>query len=111
MTVSRKEIRGELNSSVVKRLIKGLTDRFHLRHFSDVREKWGGELNSSVVEWLNKGLMAVSSPSILDFGWSTSTCRLSHLGVSGGATCYEEADRPFELRVGCEVNCNSTYAR
>eukprot|EP00976_Prorocentrum_cordatum_P043097 873353-Prorocentrum_minimum.AAC.1 len=41
----------------------GLTDSFHLRHFSDVREKNAGELNSSVVEWLNKGLMAVSSPN------------------------------------------------
>eukprot|EP00959_Pyramimonas_sp_CCMP1952_P187847 3927672-Pyramimonas_sp.AAC.1 len=60
--LARKEIRGESNSSVVKRLSKGLTDRFHLRHFSDVREKLGGELNSSVVEWLNKGLMSTSSP-------------------------------------------------
>eukprot|EP00976_Prorocentrum_cordatum_P098781 1191559-Prorocentrum_minimum.AAC.2 len=41
MTASRETIRGEFNSSVVKRLIKGLTD---------------------MVEWLNKGLMAAWSP-------------------------------------------------
>eukprot|EP00959_Pyramimonas_sp_CCMP1952_P448547 9392067-Pyramimonas_sp.AAC.1 len=55
--------RGELNSSVVKWLIKGLADRFRLWRFSGVDENNLGELNSPVVEWLNKGLTAVWSPT------------------------------------------------
>eukprot|EP00976_Prorocentrum_cordatum_P010948 220454-Prorocentrum_minimum.AAC.1 len=43
----REEFRENLNSSVVKRLIKGLTDSFHLRHVSALREKSGGGVEFS----------------------------------------------------------------
>eukprot|EP00959_Pyramimonas_sp_CCMP1952_P185139 3871350-Pyramimonas_sp.AAC.1 len=54
---------GELNSSVVNRLMKGLTDRFRLGRFSGLREKFGGELNFSMVERLDKGLTSAWSPT------------------------------------------------
>eukprot|EP00959_Pyramimonas_sp_CCMP1952_P003329 69120-Pyramimonas_sp.AAC.1 len=63
MSTPVKKIRGELNSSVVNLLIKGLTDSFHLRPFSGICEKIGGELNCPVVDRLNKGLMAAWSPT------------------------------------------------
>eukprot|EP00959_Pyramimonas_sp_CCMP1952_P018668 394325-Pyramimonas_sp.AAC.1 len=53
---ARKRNGGGLNSSVVKRLIKGLTDRFCPPRFSGARKKIGTELNSSVVKRLIKGL-------------------------------------------------------
>ena len=56
-------IGGELNSSVLKRLIKGLTDRVHLRHVLDVRNKSRGESNLPVAKGLNKGLTSVLSPA------------------------------------------------
>eukprot|EP00976_Prorocentrum_cordatum_P095932 1190359-Prorocentrum_minimum.AAC.1 len=53
-----------MNSSVVKRLVKGLGDGSHLRHVSGVKWKFGGrvELNSPVAQGLTKGLMPISSP-------------------------------------------------
>eukprot|EP00959_Pyramimonas_sp_CCMP1952_P093243 1951889-Pyramimonas_sp.AAC.1 len=53
----------ELNSSVLKRRIKGLTDSSRRRHFLlGVRESFGGELNFPVGKGLIKGLTAVWSP-------------------------------------------------
>eukprot|EP00959_Pyramimonas_sp_CCMP1952_P194602 4069425-Pyramimonas_sp.AAC.1 len=46
---------GELNASVVRRLIKGLTGLLRA-HLSTQGVKMGGELNASVVRRLNKGL-------------------------------------------------------
>eukprot|EP00959_Pyramimonas_sp_CCMP1952_P072350 1511035-Pyramimonas_sp.AAC.1 len=48
MVRARKKFGGESNSSVVNGLVKGLTNRFHLRRFWAVREKLGGELNYPV---------------------------------------------------------------
>eukprot|EP00959_Pyramimonas_sp_CCMP1952_P159726 3340737-Pyramimonas_sp.AAC.1 len=48
-----------VTGGVVKGVVKGLTDSFHLRHFSGIRENLRGGLHFSVVKGVTKGLMAV----------------------------------------------------
>eukprot|EP00959_Pyramimonas_sp_CCMP1952_P070104 1463534-Pyramimonas_sp.AAC.1 len=59
--VARETIGGESNSSAVRWLIKGSTDRSHVWHFRDIREHFvGEELSSAVV----KGLMKDATCSV-----------------------------------------------